>query len=273
MSGTATPAAGEHGSLPQPIAHPGITGATALVTGASRGIGAAIAAALAAAGARVVLTGRDRDALAEATGAAASVSTAGRRPIALAADLADADQVSSLHRRVLEQVGPVNLLVAAAGGLGDPVPLVSMTDRQWFASVDANLTTAFYTLRAFLPDMIEARRGSVVTVASTAGRQPSPASPAYGAANAGLLMLTRQAALQVGGHGVRLNAVAPGSIHTDRLDTLMPHAAQERLAAAHPLGRLGTPDDIARATLYLLSDQASWITGATLDVNGGRLMA
>ena len=123
-----------------------------------------------------------------------------------------------------------------------------------------------------LPDMTEQRRGAVVTIASTAGREPSPAYPAYGAAKAGLLMLTRQAALQVGEHGVRVNAVAPGSIHTDRLDALMPHAAQQRLADAHPLRRLGTPEDIADATLYLLSDQASWITGATLDVNGGRLM-
>jgi 3-oxoacyl-[acyl-carrier protein] reductase len=263
---------GARGSLPHLIERPGITGTTALVTGASRGIGAAIATALARAGSRVVLTGRDRAALAGATEAAASVSAPDRRPIALVADLADADQVSSLHRRVHEQVGPISLLVAAAGGLGEPVPLVSMTDRLWHATVDANLTATFHTLRAFLPDMTEQRRGAVVTIASTAGREPSPASPAYGAAKAGLLMLTRQAALQVGEHGVRVNAVAPGSIHTDRLDALMPDAAQRRLADAHPLRRLGTPEDIADATLYLLSDQASWITGATLDVNGGRLM-
>jgi 3-oxoacyl-[acyl-carrier protein] reductase len=147
-----------------------------------------------------------------------------------------------------------------------------MTDEQWHASIDANLTSAFFTLRAFLPDMIARRRGAAVLMSSTAGRQTSPASPAYGAANAGLLMLTRQAALQVAEHGVRINAIAPGTIHTERLDRLMPADARERVAAMHPLGRIGTPDDVANAVLFLLSDNASWITGATLDVNGGRIM-
>jgi 3-oxoacyl-[acyl-carrier protein] reductase len=242
--------------------HPGIAGRIALVTGGSRGIGAAIAARLDAAGADVVLTGRDTAAL-EAVRA-----TLGPSARAVPCDLTDSGQVAELRR----QVGPVELLVAAAGGLGAPKQLVSMTDEDWHTTVDANLTSAFHTLRAFLPDMIERGAGAVVTMSSTAGRQVSPASPAYGTANAGLLMLTRQAATQVAEHGVRINAIAPGSIHTERLDATMPAEARERLAAMHPLRRLGTTGDIADAVLFLLSDHASWITGSTLDVNGGRLM-
>ena len=109
-------------------------------------------------------------------------------------------------------------------------------------------------------------------VAAVASAAPEQAAEKPSAANAGLLMLTRQAAMQVAEHGVRVNAIAPGSVHTERLERLMPEQAMQRVAAMHPLGRLGTPEDIAEAALFLLSDNASWITGATLDVNGGRLM-
>ena len=242
---------------------PGVTGATALVTGASRGIGAAIARHLAAAGAVVSITGRDVEALESVR------ASLGPEARAVPAELTDSASVAALA----EEIGPVDLVVANAGGQGHPVSIVDMTDEQWHNTVDTNLTSVFHTLRAFLPGMIASGRVAVVTMSSTAGRQPSPASPAYGAANAGLLMLTRQVALQMAEHGVRVNAIAPGSTETERLATLMPPEARSRLAAAHPLGRLGTMDDIARAALFLLSDNASWITGATLDINGGRIMA
>jgi 3-oxoacyl-[acyl-carrier protein] reductase len=190
----------------------------------------------------------------------------------VAADVTDPDAVAGLHRQATELAGPVSLVVASAGGLGEPADITTMSLEQWRGTVDANLTSAFLTLRAFLPDMVANRRGAVVTIASTAGRLPSPASPAYGAANAGLLMLTRQAAQQVAPHGVRVNAIAPGSIETERIAALVPAQVRDRMVAAHPLGRLGTPDDVAGAVLFLLGDEAAWITGATLDLNGGRLM-
>jgi 3-oxoacyl-[acyl-carrier protein] reductase len=246
-----------------------LTGRTAVVTGGSRGIGAGIARALAAQGATVVVNGRGRESIDERV---AELRETGATAYGVAADVTDPDAVERLRREAAELAGPVSLVVANAGGQGEPADITTMSVEQWRRSVDANLTSAFLTLRAFLPDMVARRRGSVLTVASTAGRLPSPASPAYGAANAGLLMLTRQAAQQVAPHGVRVNAIAPGAIRTERTAALIPPEVERQMIAAHPLGRVGTPDDVARAALFLLSDASEWITGITLDVNGGRLM-
>jgi len=166
--------------------------------------------------------------------------------------------------------GPVELLAVVAGGSGTPAPITELSLKDWRHTLDANLTTAFLTFRTFLPSMIDHQRGSVVTMSSTAGRLPSPSSPAYGAANAGLQMLTRQAALQVARHNVRVNAIAPGAVLTDRL-IQMPARVRDAVAAQHPLGRLGDPADIAAAALFLLSDASSWITAITLDASGGRV--
>jgi 3-oxoacyl-[acyl-carrier protein] reductase len=167
--------------------------------------------------------------------------------------------------------GAVELVVACAGGDGAPRSLLQEDAVSWRRTLDANLTSAFLTLKTFLPSMCERGRGAVVTMASAAGRQLSGASAPYAAAKAGLLSLTRQAALEVAGRGVRVNAVAPSAIVTDRL-AAQPLEIRQAIAQGFPLKRLGAVDDVTAATLFLLSDAASWITGATLDVAGGRVM-
>lgn len=152
-----------------------------------------------------------------------------------------------------------------------PEPLTQMGAERWRGTLEANLTSAFLTLKTFLPTMMAARRGAIVTVASTAGRQASGASAAYAAAKSGLLSLTRQAAAEAAPSGVRVNAIAPSSILTDRMAT-QPETVRQQIAHGFPLRRLGEIEDVAAAALFLLGPSSSWITGVTLDVAGGRVM-
>jgi 3-oxoacyl-[acyl-carrier protein] reductase len=147
-----------------------------------------------------------------------------------------------------------------------------MAEEQWRSVIDSDLTATFLTVRSFLPGMIERGRGSIVTMASSAGRLPSQASAAYAAAKAGVVMFSKHVANEVGQHGVRINCLAPSSILTERVERLMPEETQRQVAAMHPLGRMGTPEDVALATLILASDSSSWITGVTLDVAGSRII-
>jgi 3-oxoacyl-[acyl-carrier protein] reductase len=240
----------------------------AVVTGGSRGIGAGVALALARCGARVVVSGRDVGALQSVVD---EILDRGGQAIAVAGDITDEAAVIELRAQAEAAYGPVSLLVANAGGGGPAEPLAQVSTAQWRGTLDANLTSAFLTLKAFLPPMMEARCGAVVTMASTAGRQLSGASAAYSAAKAGLLSLTRQAAAEAGPSGVRVNAVAPSSIVTERL-AAQAEAVRQQIAQGFPLRRLGEVGDVSDATLFLLSDAAAWITGATLDVAGGRVM-
>jgi 3-oxoacyl-[acyl-carrier protein] reductase len=246
----------------------GLAGRTALVTGGSRGIGAGIARALAAQGANVMVCGRDRAALARV---ADEIRSNGGEAESAMADVTDPDAVEALRLAAEARFGAVELVVACAGGDGVPKPLHKENAASWRRTLDANLTSAFLTLKTFLPSMCDRRSGAVVTMASSAGRQLGGASAPYAAAKAGLLSLTRQAALEVAGHGVRINAVAPSAIITDRF-AAQPAELRQAIAQGFPLKRLGTVDDVTAATLFLLSDAASWITGATIDVAGGRVM-
>jgi 3-oxoacyl-[acyl-carrier protein] reductase len=246
----------------------GLAGRVALVTGGSRGIGAGIARALAVQGAKVMLCGRDHAAL---TKVVESIRSNGGQADAALGDITDEDVVKALRQTVEARFGAVELLVACAGGDGAPKLLREEDAVSWRRTLDTNLTSAFLTLKTFLPSMCERGQGAVVTMASTAGRQPSGASAPYAAAKAGLLSLTRHAALEVASQGVRVNAVAPSAIVTDRL-AAQPPELRHAIAQGFPLKRLGTVDDVTAATLFLLSDAASWITGATLDVAGGRVM-
>jgi 3-oxoacyl-[acyl-carrier protein] reductase len=246
----------------------GFAGRVSLVTGGSRGIGAGIARALAAQGAKVIVCGRDHAALARLV---EEIRSNGGQAETATADITDEEAVKSLRLAAEASFGAVELVVACAGGDGAPKSLLQEDGVSWRRTLDANLTSAFLTLKTFLPSMCERGRGAVVTMASAAGRQLSGASAPYAAAKAGLLSLTRQAALEVAGQGVRVNAIAPSAIVTDRL-AAQPLEIRQAIAQGFPLKRLGTVDDVTAATLFLLSDAASWITGTTLDVAGGRVM-
>jgi 3-oxoacyl-[acyl-carrier protein] reductase len=222
-----------------------LTGRVALVTGSSRGIGAAIAREFAAEGAAVAVHGRDE-------AAAAAVR----------------DHIIELGGR------PVDVLVANAGGNPTrPGPLERMTLDEWRAAIDANLTATFVTISAFLPGMKERGFGSIVTMSSAASRRPTPQSPvAYAAAKAGIEVLTKWLAVEAGPSGVRVNCIAPETIMTERNQQKIPTDVQERLAQNHPLRRLGSPNDVARAAVYLASDESQWVTGITLDIAGGAVL-
>ncbi len=243
----------------------------ALVTGSSRGIGAAIATRFAQAGAHVVVHGRDVEAL-EAV--RRQIEADGGRAIAVVADLTDAAQVERMHAEVEERAGPVDVLVANAGGSPvPPGPIEQITEEAWRASIDVNLTATFLTIRSVLPGMKARGRGCIITMSSAAARRPHPGSPvAYAAAKAGIELLTKDLAAQAGPFGVRAACIAPETILTERNQQQIPADIQEKLVMTHPIRRLGTPEDVAEAALFLASDGASWISGIVLDVAGGSVL-
>jgi 3-oxoacyl-[acyl-carrier protein] reductase len=197
----------------------------------------------------------------------------GTQAIGAATDVTDFAAIERMRKRVEEELGPVEVLAAfAASGGPPPGPTAQITEEEWQSAIDGNLTSTFLTLKSFLPAMIERRRGSIVTMASSAGRVLTPAPTAYAAAKAGVVMLSRQVASEVGEHGIRVNCLAPDSILTERIQRLMSEDQQKQWAAMFPLGRMGAPEDVALATLYLASESSSWLTGVTLDVAGGKVM-
>ena len=250
--------------------YPDLAGKVAVVTGGSGGIGAATCRLLATNGARVAVHGRDE---AKIDAVVDEIISDGGRAIGVAAEVTDFAAIERMRLRVEEDLGPVEVLTAfAASGGPLPGPTVEITEEGWRSAVDGNLTSAFLTLKSFLPGMIERGRGSIVTMASSAGRIPTQAPTAYSAAKAGVVMLSRQVANEVGGHGVRVNCLAPDSILTERTRSYMTEDQVRQWSAGFPLGRMGTPEDVALATMFLASESSAWLTGVTLDVAGGKIM-
>jgi 3-oxoacyl-[acyl-carrier protein] reductase len=233
-----------------------LEGKTALVTGASKGIGRAIAAELAEAGAAVVLgyrTGQDEaEELAQELG--------GR---AVQADVSSADDA----RRLVEEAGDVDILVNNAGVTRDGL-LARMSDDDWRTVLDTNLSSVFYTCRAVTRPMMRKRAGSIVNISSVVGVHGNWGQTNYGASKAGIIGFTKSLARELGSRNVRANVVAPGYVKTQLTDVL-PEDATKAMLANTPLGRLGDPEDVAGAVRFLCSDEASFITGEVLLVDGG----
>ena len=249
--------------------YPDLAGKVAVVTGGSGGIGAATCRLLAANGVKVAVNGRDEAKIGAVVDA---IRSAGGAALGVAADCTDLAAVERMRKQTEGELGPVEVLAAfAGGGRARPGPVEQTTEEEWRSTVDANLTATFLTLKSFLPGMIERGGGSSVTMASSAARFPTGAPTPYAAAKAGVIMLTSQVANEVGEHGVRVNCLAPHTVLVERTRRFMPEEQQRRIAAEIPLRRLGTPEDVALATLFLASESSSWITGITLDVAGGKV--
>jgi 3-oxoacyl-[acyl-carrier protein] reductase len=248
-----------------------LDGRVAWVTGSSRGIGAAIARIFASEGARVAVHGRDAAAI-EAV--RAGIEAAGGRAIAVTGDVTRAEDIARMRDQVERELGPIDILVANAGGNSTPPgPVEDTSEEGWRRSLDGNLTATFLTIKAVLPGMKARGSGNVVTVSSAAARRPHERSPiAYACAKAGIELLTQDVAVQAGPFGVRANCIAPETILTEDNQRQIPAPLQASLAASHPIRRLGTPEDVAHAALYLASDASGWITGIILDVAGGAVM-
>jgi 3-oxoacyl-[acyl-carrier protein] reductase len=241
-----------------------LDGKAALITGASGGIGAAIARILHAQGAVVALSGTRRDSLNALAG------ELGERAFVCPGDLRDAAEPDALVAAAEQVAGPLAILVNNAGMTRDMLTL-RMRDADWQAVIDVDLSAPFRLIRAALHGMLRRRAGRIINISSIVGTTGNPGQVNYAAAKAGLVGMTKSLAQEVASRGVTVNAVAPGFIDTPMTDKLS-EVQRAKLGNAIPLGRLGRPEDVAAAVVYLASDEAAWVTGATLHVNGGMAM-
>lgn len=241
----------------------------ALVTGASRGIGAEVAVELARAGADVAVTARRVNSLAETCG---RIRELGRRALPVALDVTRQESIQEAITSVEHKLGAIAILVNNAG-VNIPRPALEVTEEEWDAVVDTNLKGAFFCAREVAGGMIARRAGTIINVASAAGLIPSLERAPYCSSKAGLIMLTRELALEWASFGIRVNAVAPTFVETElAAQTLNRPGMREHWTSRIPLGRLGTVEDVAAAVRYLASPASSFLTGVVIPVDGGLTM-
>ena len=241
-----------------------LSGMTALVTGASGGIGSAIARGLAAQGARLALSGSNVDKLESFR------AELGGDHVALACDLSDAAAVDALVPQAVEALGQIDILINNAGVTRDNLAM-RMKDEEWSTVIAVNLEAAFRLCRAALKPMMRARFGRIISVTSIVGTTGNPGQANYAASKAGLVGMSKALAQEVASRGITVNCVAPGFIRSAMTDVL-PDAQKSALLSRIPIGDLGTGEDIAAAAIYLASREAGYVTGQTLHVNGGMAM-
>lgn len=240
-------------------------GKVGFVTGAASGIGEAIALQLAARGAKVVVADLKLDAAQKVVDA---IKAAGGEAAAVAVDVGKVDQVEKAVQFTLDTYGALNVAVNNAGIGGAAAPIGDYTFEDWHKVIDVNLNSVFYSVKYEIAAMLKAGGGAIVNMASILGSVAFPNAPAYVTAKHGVVGLTKAAAIDYAKHGIRVTAVGPGFIDTPLLSAL-PKQAYDALSSAHPIGRLGTSDEVAALTLFLLSDAASNITGSYHLVDGG----
>ena len=241
-----------------------LTGKVAFVTGSTRGIGLAIARALYGAGAKVAVVGRDQ------ARAAAAAATLGERAAGFACDVARGDQVEAAIAAADAALGPIDILVNNAGLTRDNL-LLRLSEADWDAVLDANLKGAFHTTRAVIKGMMRRRAGRIVNITSIVGLTGNKGQANYAASKAGLIGFTKSVAKEYASRGVLANCVAPGFIETD-MTAALPDEARATLLQDIALGRLGRPEDVAGAVLFLASDLAGYVTGQVLVVDGGMVI-
>jgi NAD(P)-dependent dehydrogenase (short-subunit alcohol dehydrogenase family) len=239
----------------------------AIITGASRGIGAAAARTFAMAGATVVLAARDKQALAAV---AEDIVASGGQALAVATDVGDPASVKRLVAQTLDAYGRLDAAFNNAGDGHMPTPLADVAVDDFDRAVRVNLRGVFLCMKYEIPAMLESGGGAIVNMSSTAGLNGVRGIAGYVAAKHGIIGLTKAAALDYAARNIRVNAVAPGPIRTDRISQLS-DAAREPIVRAVPLGRIGRPEEVGALAAWLCSDQAGFITGATIPIDGGRL--
>ena len=243
-----------------------LTGRVAIVTGASRGIGRAIAERFAAAGASIVAGARER----HADAVVGQIRENGGNAVAVTVDLTDVSSIATLGDTALEQYGRIDVLVNNAGIVRDQL-MVRMKPEDWDVVLATNLTATFESCRCVLRTMVKQRSGRIINISSVVGQSGNPGQANYAASKAGMVGLSKSLAREVASRGITVNVVAPGMIDTDMTSSL-PEAGRQAMLGQIPMGRLGTPEEIASAVHFLASDEASYITGQVVAVNGGMYM-
>ena len=245
-----------------------LTGKTAIVTGGSRGIGRAAALALAEAGADVAVIYAGNTAAAEET--VRLIEEKGRKAFAIQCDVADESAVTAMVKDVKKELGRIDILVNNAGITRDGL-LMIMKEEDWQAVLDTNLTGAFHCTKAVTRLMMKQRSGSIINITSVVGETGNAGQANYAAAKAGLIGFTKSVAKELASRNIRCNAIAPGCIETD-MTAVLGEDTVDAMIKTIPLGRVAQPEEVAKAVLFLASDDASYITGQTLNVDGGMVM-